>query len=484
MGPLLLAAACAFAIVPSDRPGAPPPPLEAAVDRRVELLTLVARLADFEEFNMANANSPYARAADAWFREWKDHAAVKRLRGLRRARGVSYDAIASLAVHVEDSVGLEERIPFDAPPERLDVRWGLEGARAFLADLRDFVQVAKSEEFFDGQQERFDAASARLRDVIGRSKALPWFDRVFGERRGARYCAIPGLLCGGGNYGVGVRFPPKKDGSPPPAAGGASIEPEEILPVFGCSSFDADGVPLFGAEMGELVIHELCHSYTNVLVDQIAKQLETPAAALFATCADAMRRQAYGDWKTMSYESLVRACVVRCRTATEGDAAGKKQAADEVARGFAWVPALAAEIGRFEADRKQWPTFADFLPQVVTCFEREAKRAAEQDARAPHLVAMTPANGSRDLAAGDATIVFTFDRAMQTDSYSVMGEPAKTPTGRGKPTWDASGRVLTWPVRFEPGTSYRFSLNSEKKQGFRSAEGVPLVPVEITLATR
>ena len=132
--------------------------------------------------------------------------------------------------------------------------------------------------------------------------------------------------------------------------------------VFGCSSFDADGIPVFGAEMGGLVIHELCHSYTNVLVDQIAAQLEKPAGALFATCADAMRRQAYADWKTMSYESLVRACVVRCRTVTESEAAGKKQRDEEVARGFAWVPALADEIGRFEADRKQWPTFADFLP--------------------------------------------------------------------------------------------------------------------------
>jgi len=471
---LSVVAACA---APLSGPSTPPPAIEASVDRRVELLTLVARLADFGEFSMANAASPYARAADAWFREFRDHAAVKRLRELRRTRGVSYDAIASLAVHVEDSAGLEERIPFDRPPERLDARWGLEGARAFLDDLRDFVKVAKSEEFFDGQQQRFDAASARLRTVIEKNQALPWFDSVFGERRGARYCAIPGLLCGGGNYGVGVRFPAKKDGSP-------SDEAEEILPVFGCSSFDADGVPVFGAEMGGLVVHELCHSYTNALVDRIAAQLEKPAGALFSTCADVMRQQAYADWKTMSYESLVRACVVRCRTVTEGDAAGKRQRDEEVARGFAWVPALADEIGRFEADRKQWPTFADFLPQIVACFEREAQHAKEQEAKSPHLVSMAPANGSRELAAGDGELVFTFDRAMRTDSYSVMGEPAKTPKARGKPTWDASGKVFTLPVRFEAGTSYRFRLNSETRQGFQSRDGVALAPVEITLATK
>ena len=186
----------------------------------------------------------------------------------------------------------------------------------------------------------------------------------------------------------------------------------------------------------------------------------------------------------MSYESLVRACVVRCQTVTESEAAGKKQHDEKIARGFAWVPALADEIGRFEADRKQWPTFADFLPQVVACFERAAERAKEADAKAPHLVTMAPANGSRDLAAGDGELVFTFDRAMRTDSYSVMGEPAKTPKARGKPTWDASGKVFTLPVRFEAGTSYRFRLNSETRQGFQSRDGVALAPIEITLATQ
>src|SRR4030095_16028950 len=95
---VVLTCTAPFPGTPAPRP-APKPAIEAAVDRRVELLTLIARLADFEEVHMANASSPYSRAADAWFREFRGHAAVQRLRELRRTRGVSYDAIASLAVH-------------------------------------------------------------------------------------------------------------------------------------------------------------------------------------------------------------------------------------------------------------------------------------------------------------------------------------------------------------------------------------------------
>ena len=340
------------------RPAAAAGRIEAAVDRRVELFTLLARFAGFEEFNMAVARSPYSVAADSWFREQKRHPALARLQALRRDHGVSYDAIASLAVHVEDSVDLAERIDFATAPERLDKRWPLEQVRLFLDEVRDFVQVADSEGFFDTQEERFTQGAARLRAVIEGSKALPWFDATFGARSGARYCAIPGFVCGGGNYGMGIRYADGRD--------------EEILPIFGCSRFDAAGVPEFGADMAWLVAHELCHSYTNAFVDQLGEQLEPAATRLFEHDADAMRRQAYGSWQTVAYETLVRATVVACLRATEGEAAGAKQAKEERDRGFLWVPALAADLERFRADRTRWPTFADFLPELVAAFEREA----------------------------------------------------------------------------------------------------------------
>lgn len=57
--------------------------------------------------------------------------------------------------------------------------------------------------------------------------ALPWFDSYFGVCAGASDRAIPGLLCGGDNDGVGVQFP---DGtsvgsSPFCSARGLAVQP-------------------------------------------------------------------------------------------------------------------------------------------------------------------------------------------------------------------------------------------------------------------
>lgn len=358
----LLLAALAILAVPAAplaaQDAAPVARIEVAVDRRVELLTLVARLAGFQEYNQPNSASPYATAAAAWCAPHLDHPLFARLKELRARRGVSFDALPSLAVHLTDSFTLDERVPFDAKPERLDARWQLDEVRELLELLRDFVLTADTEGFFDSRAATFAAAEERMRAVVARMKALPWFDAFFGARPAARYVAIPGLLCGGGNYGMGVRF---ADGTP-----------EEILPIFGIHAWDAAGLPKLDAGMEGLFIHELCHTYTNPLVDRVAERLEAPLTRIHASCAEVMAKQAYGNWRTVGYESLVRACTIRARFVTEGKVAASQQAVEESARGFTWVPALAEELARFEQDRAQWPRFEDFLPEIVAYFERTA----------------------------------------------------------------------------------------------------------------
>lgn len=444
-------------------------PVEVRVDPRVELLTLLARLCEFGEFRMPAAESAYARRVEEWFGPLDDHPVFAHLHRLRNERGVSFDAIASLAVHLGPLPELVELAPFDAAPERLDARWGGVEARPFLADLRDFVRHSSAEEFFAGEREFHSEVERRLAARLAQSKALPWFDAVFGARA-AQYVATPGLLCGGGNYGVGIRYP---DG-----------RPEEIRPVFGCWSWDKDGIPVFDEGYLPLFIHELCHSYTNAVVERFEAELEGPGARLFALAAEEMARQAYPSWKTTMYETFVRASVVRCRADTEGVAAGNEQAEEEVGRGFRWVPALARRLGDFQGARERYPSFADFVPELVKTLAAEAERLEREVVNAPRLVSLVPANGAEDVDPALTTMVITFDREMKDKNWSIAGNPADQPKVTGALAYDAARKVLTVPIQLEPGRSYHFWLNTAKFQGFKAADGTPLAPVEVRFSTR
>lgn len=448
---------------------APVPRIEVRVDPRVELMMALARLSGFGEFTQPSAESPYAERVEDYFDPASDHPVFARLKALRETNGVSFDAIASLAVHLGPLPELAELAPFDAAPERLDTRWGGAGARPFLTELRDFVQATEADKFFAGERAFYAEVEHRLGERLRQSKALPWFDGFFGARA-ASYTAIPGLLAGGGNFGVGIRF--------------ADGNQEAITPVFGCWSWDAEGYPVFDAEYLPLFVHELCHSYTNAFVDQFEKELQPIGERLFATCERQMSQQAYGSWKTMMYESFVRASVVRCRSVTEGQGAGEEQAAQELLRGFRWVPAMAKRLGDFEAERTKYPTFADFMPELVKLLEREAELAETTAINAPRLVALVPANGARDVDPSLTSMVITFDREMRDKSWSICGQPENQPKITGSLAYDATRKVLTVPIQLEPGRTYRFSLNAPQFVGFKAKDGTPLQPVDVTFTTR
>ncbi|MFM8220713.1 MAG: DUF4932 domain-containing protein, partial [Planctomycetaceae bacterium] len=143
------------------------------------------------------------------------------------------------------------------------------------------------------------------------------------------------------NYGVSVQH---VDGTP-----------DELRPVLGCSRFDDTGLPTFGEEQRQLFVHELCHSYTNPIVDRHLARLQRAGDALFAAKAQAMRKQAYSNARIVLYETFVRACVIRCLADTEGAAVAKRQAAMETRNHFPWAGEIATLLGEYQGDRAKYP---------------------------------------------------------------------------------------------------------------------------------
>ncbi len=454
----------AMAVAPAQTPM-----IRVEVHEPLELLCVVARFAGNPEYQRHRSDPAYGRDAESHFEGQKEHAVVQRLRELRQSNGISYDAIAGLAVHLGPMPDLAPRTPLSPRPPMLDARWDGADADGFVALLRDFAKASDAAKFFAAHAALYREAESRLSARLSQSKALPWFDAFFGKREGALCVPVAGLLCGDHNYGVSVQH---TDG-----------KPDELRPVFGLWRFDNEGKPHYGEELLPLFVHELCHSYTNPIVDRHYARLQKAGDALFAANARVMRRQAYSNGRTVLCETLVRACVIRCVEDTEGEAAGKKQAAAEAKDHFPWAQDIAALLREYQQARDRYADFDAFVPRIAEALDAIAAKAAAQAELAPKIVAMTPANGSNDVDAATTKLTITFDRAMRDKSWSVVGTPADTPKITGSPSYDAARKVLTIPVQLEPGRSYRFSLNSEQKRGFQSEDGTPLVPVEVEFAT-
>jgi hypothetical protein len=349
-------AALLVALAPSGGDAVP-----VRVDPRVELLTLVFRLLGAGEYNQAASKSPYADEVELWFGPARDHEVFARARQLRKDDGISYDAVPSLAVHLTPPPELALRFPLEPWPERLDERWKFTDVEGFLKALRSFAEQTSFLEFLEAFGETHRAAETSLAAAVEGARVVPWLREFFGLDPGTSYVAVPGLLCGPGNYGVSVRLP---DGS------------LELWPVIGAARWDSDGRPQYGAEDVSLVAHEFTHAFANPVVEAHWSALAPPFEAIFPSVEDVMKRQAYATPKTVACESLVRACVVRHAARQFGAEAAAKQQAYEIGRGFAWTGELAALLEQYEKARETYPTLSDFGPKLAEFFDGVAKRYA------------------------------------------------------------------------------------------------------------
>jgi len=472
-GPLLLAAPVAPAVGENRSvPQANQPPLRIQVDPRVELMSLIFRLAGNPEYSQGRLKS-FTADVEKQFGAFREHDVVQLARELRRTHGVSYDACMSMAVHLDNVRDLKLRVPLDPWPDGLDHRWTAEDVNRFLEAARRFVKETSFLDFVKQHRALYETTENRLRELMEKEGHLEWFQEFFGERPKATFTIVPGLLNGGSCYGSHCR-----------EIGGQ----ESLYCILGVWKTDSEGLPEFTRDMLGTVVHEFGHSYANPVVDRHEAELAEVGDALYAPLAARMRAQAYGNGLTLLRESLVRACEVRYAFRYDGEAAGKRAIAYQVDRGFLWMQELSDLFVDYEAHRDQYPTLEAFAPRLVTFFKDYArgfvKRQQALDAKRPKVVSMIPANGASDVDPKIESIQVVFDRPMRDNSWSLVGGGPHCPETTGKPHYDAARKVWTVPVKLKPDWSYEFMLNSGTYTAFRSEGGVPLEPVRVTFRTR
>ena len=320
--------------------GTPPAPaarpLEVHVDRRVELLAILQRLAGGREYQTAPATA-YVRDVDAQFAPVASHRAVALTRELR-ARGLDHDLPMTIAVYLDDQLHLRAR-PDDPRIAAID-------AEAYVASVAEFANASGFDAFFAKHHAYYERVEARLRDAIDAENPRPWLDRFFGQRAGPRFVVVPAPLAGTWNYG--------------PRAG------DEMYQVMGLAKVDFDELPVVDGQMIELLVHEMTHSYINPLFAKHRGELEAQGQRLFARVEQAMRAQAYPSWEIVMNESAVRAVTALYERERHGADAGAAAVKREVARSFVWTEPLVQLLSSYEADRVRYPTLDAFVPQLVT----------------------------------------------------------------------------------------------------------------------
>jgi hypothetical protein len=430
-----------------------------AVDRRVELLSIVFRLAGRSEYS-DRSFGPYVERIDSHFATHKEHELIS----FARTLPLGYDAPMGMAVALNEQLEL-------ATDDLGDVRWSRENARKFVRLLREFAAESDFDTFFASNAEVYARAVESFQPVY-EAINKDWYPAFYGKAPDERFHIVLAMGNGMGNYGLHSTSP---DGS------------RNVYAILAAAGYE-QGLPNYPvARLLPVMIHEFNHSFVNGLMDKNLSEWEVVGKKLFAQVAEVMRAQAYGDWQTMMNEALVRAAVINYFKDNGGSQQMlDQQIASEKQRGFFWIEQLVAELEKYDSRRDAFPTLESYMPQLLAFYQNEAdgwigELQQQIEQRRPKVVSIAEfENGSTEVDPALGTITIIFDRPLSGQGYSIYNGSGAFPRTEGV-AYTNENRHVVMQVALEPDTEYGFVLKGTR---FRSVEGVGMRDYSVTFKTR
>ena len=331
--------------------------LTANYDERVELLSVLCNLADYEEYNMDMADK-YSNAVKNHFADYKNHRAVEMFRRLHQEYGIGYNAPIDYALNLK-----KEGSRFKVESHEIgDDRWENLDLDAVCDTISMFYKESDFEKFFRNQEpfykETCNLFTEKVLSLINES----WYTEFYGTESGESFNVIIGFLTGGCNYGPTLERPGRA---------------REVYAILGYVVQPESGIMF--VEHPEyyrnLLIHEFNHSFVNPMlaVNDFHERMSGPAEKLFDRTSTLMSIQAYNDWESVINESIVRAAVATyfLDNGTEDDVRGSIN--EEMKVGFSWMPQLVGKMNYYRNNRDRYPTFASYYPELISFFTDYAR---------------------------------------------------------------------------------------------------------------
>lgn len=443
------------------------------VDERVEIVSIVFRLAGAEEYSR-NDNKKYAADINTYFDPYKNSEIVEFIRENRNKNGLGYDAVMSMALHLSYKNG-----KFSIVKEKessLEKRWRKVDVPKFVSLLNKFYKKSDFQKFFNTHAKEYEKAEKEYQERILSDFNQNWYYKFYGHAD-EDYKIILGYGNGGGNYGI--KSHPVKQNT-------------IVNAVVGVSDFDKDGNVKFDRNKFQpLLIHEFNHSFINYILDKDdnASKLEKSGTVILDLVKKEMQDQAYGNWETVVNESLVRAAVIRYMMDNKYS---QSDINEEISRQerlrFLWIKDLVNLLGVYEKNRTQYPTLENFYPEIISFFNRLASKLASDikvyNDNQPKVSFVSPEIRDRnDVDPATKEITINFNKEMTGKGVSInmgsLGEvhfPLKKFEG-----YVNDNKAIKILTEMKPNTEYEFILTGNK---FMSKDGYPLEETVIRFKTK
>ena len=447
------------------QPAQNPTPIlpQPRVDKRVELMSIVFRLADAREYTPEDFKL-YTDCINEHFTPYKEHELIRWVRGEREKSRIGYDAVMGMAVRLDDKLRLNTK----TIDSTLDARWNRDRLPEFARLLQKFVKDSHFDRFWKSNAELYAEASRRFKPIYDRLD-LAWYEQFYGQKPNEDFIVVNALSNGPNNYG---------------AATTDSHGRRTVYAIMGAWSTDSAGMVLFhpGAYFPTLV-HEFNHSFVNRVVGAHFAELKPYGERIMAVVGPAMARQAYPGWQTVMCEAAVRAAVIKYLK--DHNMPAGQETVSQKTRSFVWIGKLVEELERYGAERDRYPTLESYMPRIVEAYDSFAAYTETYDSlMRPHVVSISEfANGDTCVDASIRTITLNFDKPLRGQGYSFNHGPLgkEAALAINKVSYANDNRSMVIETELAPGRTYQVTALG---MAFLTPDLDPILPYLVEFTTK
>ena len=323
------------------------------IDKRVELLSIVFRLAERPEYS-SNELKLYSDRIDQYFEKHKNHELIQFTKSIITENEIAYDGPMWLAVHLDENLKLLTGVK---DVWQLDPRWAKENVEKFVPLLQKFYKDTRFDKFFKNNTDLYDEAIKSFTPICEQVD-LNWCIAFFGKEPKETFSIKIGMSVWLNCYGVNLDY---INGN------------RKVYAIMGIKMFDNAGVPEFSKMYDlPLVIHEFCHPFVD--------NLTAKNRGLFRESGEKMSsdaiNDAYTSWEVVLDEVLVHASMIKYMKDHDFGQSEIEMWINVVkeAFGFFWIEELVDELENYDKQRDKYPTLERYMPKLAEAYKVWAEK--------------------------------------------------------------------------------------------------------------
>jgi len=317
------------------------------VDEKIELLSIVFRLAEKQEYSNKSFKL-YVDRIEQYFEKYKNHELIQFTKSIISENGISFDGPMWMAVHLDDNLKLLTDVK---DVWQLDPRWTKENVDKFVPLLQKFYKDTEFDKFFTDNADLYDEAIKRFTPIYEQVN-LNWLFSFLGKEPKEKFVIKIGFGIGGNCYGVNLDY---TNGN------------RKVYAIIGAGMFDNAGFPEFSVIYDlPIVIHEFCHPFVDKLTEKNKELFRDSGEKI----SSGIITEAYSSWEVVLDETLVNASMIMYMKAHDFEQSEIEMWIGLIksAFGFFWIEELVDELESYNNQRDKYPTLESYMPKLAEAY--------------------------------------------------------------------------------------------------------------------